>query len=191
MAANVTVVLSNETGFSSGIPSDAYSFITDPILLSRAVKSAWEGTTISVDIEYTAEVDLDGTGNLTSAVVSNNQSTYDFESIGLTYTKLTDSTARISGTTANLFPGAYYRFRMPDGTFKVLPPDTTEEFYALVEYNMPSPTSRQETYPVTITVEAAGIEPKQNVTIDLTEWHYWKYQSAVAAVKDLVARGKQ
>ena len=136
MSANVTVVLSSETGFSSGIPSDAYGFITDPILLSRALKSAWEGSTISVDISYSAEVDLDGTGNLTSAVISNNQSSYDFAAVGLTYTKLTDSTARISGKTANLFPGAYYRFRMPDGTFKVLPPDTTEEFYALVEYNM-------------------------------------------------------
>lgn len=190
MAANVTVVLSNETGFSGGIPSDAYSFITDPILLSRAIKSAWEGTTISVDIEYTAEAD-DGTGNNVVANVSHNSSSYDFESIGLTYTATSNSTATISGTTSNLFPGAYYRFRMPDGTFKVLPPDTTEDFYALVEYNMPTPTSREETYTVTITVEAAGIEPKQNVTIDLTEWHYWKYQSAVAAVKDLVARGKQ
>ena len=96
MSANVTVVLSSETGFSSGIPSDAYSFITDPILLSRALKSAWEGSTISVDISYSAEVDLDGTGNLTSAVISNNQSSYDFAAVGLTYTKLTNSTARIS-----------------------------------------------------------------------------------------------
>jgi hypothetical protein len=56
---------------------------------------------------------------------------------------------------------------------------------------MPTPTSREENYPVNITVEAAGIEPKQNVSINLTEWHYWKYQSAVATVKDLVSRGKQ
>ena len=191
MSANVTVVLSSETGFSSGIPSDAYGFITDPILLSRALKSAWEGSTISVDISYSAEVDLDGTGNLTSAVISNNQSSYDFAAVGLTYTKLTDSTARISGKTANLFPGAYYRFRMPDGTFKVLPPDTTEEFYALVEYNMPTPTSRDESYPVTISIDAAGIEPKQNVTINLTESHYWNYSSAVENVKSLAKRGIQ
>lgn len=191
MAANVTVSFSNESGFPTGqIPSDEYNFITDPILLSRAVKSAWEGSTISVDISYTAEAD-DGTGNNVVAVVSNNKTTYDFEAIGLTYTKLSASTARISGKTANLFPGSYYRFRMPDGTFKILPPDTTEDFYALVEYKMPSPVRRLETYPVTITVEAAGIEPKQNVTIDLTEWHYWRYNSAVATVKDLVARGKQ
>lgn len=191
MAANVTVSFSNESGFPTGqIPSDEYNFITDPILLSRAVKSAWEGSTISVDISYTAEAD-DGTGNNVVAVVSNNKTTYDFEAIGLTYTKLSASTARISGKTANLFPGSYYRFRMPDGTFKILPPDTTEDFYALVEYKMPSPIRRLETYPVTITVEAAGIEPKQNVTIDLTEWHYWRYNSAVATVKDLVARGKQ
>ena len=190
MSANVNVVFSNESGFPTDIPSDAYGFITDPILLSRALKSAWEGTTISVDITYSAEAD-DGTGNNVVAVVSNNTSTYDFAAIGLTYTKLSATTARISGKTANLFPGSYYRFRMPDGTFKVLPPDTTEDFFALVEYNMPTPTSREESYPVTITVEAAGIEPKQNVSINLTEWHYWKYQSAVAAVKDLVARGKQ
>ena len=191
MAANVTVVLSNESGFPTGeIPSDEYNFITDPILLSRALKSAWEGSTISVDITYTAEAD-DGTGNNVVANVSHNSSSYDFGAIGLAYTVTSNNTARISGKTANLFPGSYYRFRMPDGTFKILPPDTTEDFYALVEYKMPNPIRRQETYPVTITVEAAGIEPKQNVTIDLTEWHYWKYNSAVATVKDLVARGKQ
>jgi len=191
MAANVTVSFSNESGFSTGeIPQDEYNFITDPILLSRALKSAWEGSTISVDIEYTAEAD-DGTGNNVVANVSHNSSSYAFTAIGLTYTVTSNNTARISGKTANLFPSSYYRFRMPDGTFKILPPDTTEDFYALVEYRMPNPVRRQETYPVTITVEAAGIEPKQNVTINLTEWHYWKYNSAVATVKDLVARGKQ
>jgi len=191
MSANVIVSFSNESGFPIGeIPEDAYNFITDPILLARAVKSAWEGTTISVDITYTGEAD-DGTGNNVVANVSHNSSSYDFTTIGLTYTVTSNNTARISGKTANLFPGAYYRFRMPDGTFKILPPDTTEDFFALVEYNMPTPTSREETYPVTISVDAAGIEPKQNVSINLTEWHYWKYQSAVAAVKDLVSRGKQ
>ena len=80
---------------------------------------------------------------------------------------------------------------MPDGTFKVLPPDTTEEFYALVEYNMPTPTSRDESYPVTISIDAAGIEPKQNVTINLTESHYWNYSSAVENVKSLAKRGIQ
>ena len=191
MSANVIVSFSNESGFPIGeIPEDAYNDITDPILLARAVKSAWEGTTISVDITYTGEAD-DGTGNNVVANVSHNSSSYDFTSIGLTYTVTSNSTARISGKTANLFPGQYYRVRMPDGTFKILPPETTEDFFALVEYNMPTPTSREETYPVNITVEAAGIEPKQNVSINLTEWHYWKYQSAVASVKDLVSRGKQ
>ena len=191
MSANVIVSFSNESGFPIGeIPEDEYNFITDPILLARAVKSAWEGPTISVDITYTGEAD-DGTGNNVVANVSHNSSSYDFTSIGLTYTVTSNNTARISGKTANLFPGQYYRFRMPDGTFKILPPETTEDFFALVEYNMPTPTSREETYPVNITVEAAGIEPKQNVSINLTEYHYWKYQSAVAAVKDLVSRGKQ
>jgi len=191
MSANVIVSFSNESGFPIGeIPEDAYNSITDPILLSRAVKSAWEGSTISVDITYTAEAD-DGTGNNVVANVTSHSCSYDFAAIGLTYTKTSSSTAKISGKTANLFPGAYYRFRMLDGTFKILPPDTTEDFFALVEYNMPTPTSREETYPVTISVDAAGIEPKQNVSINLTEWHYWKYQSAVAAVKDLVSRGKQ
>jgi hypothetical protein len=191
MSANVTVSFSNELGFPTGeIPEDAYNFITDPILLSRAVKSAWEGSIISVDITYTAEAD-DGTGNNVVANVTSHSSSYNFAAIGLNYTITSNNTARISGKTANLFPGSYYRFRMPDGTFKILPPDTTEDFFALVEYNMPTPTSREETYPVTISVDAAGIEPKQNVSINLTEYHYWKYQSAVATVKDLVSRGKQ
>jgi hypothetical protein len=106
MSANVIVSFSNESGFPTGeIPEDAYNFITDTILLSRAVKSAWEGSTISVDITYTAEAD-DGTGNNVVANVSHNSSSYDFTSIGLTYTVTSNNTARISGKTANLFPGS-------------------------------------------------------------------------------------
>lgn len=193
MAANVTVTFSNATGFSTGIPGDAKPQETDPIILSRTIDSDYEGDTISVDISYTAEVD-DGTGMGVTipAEVSNNKSTYDFQSIGLTYTKTSANTARISGRISNVFPGTYYRFRMPDGTFKILNPDTTtEDWFVLVEYKMPSVTSVTKTYPVTLTIEPAGIEPKQNVSIDLTHHHYWNYRPAVAKVKDLVARGKQ
>jgi hypothetical protein len=192
MAANVTVTFSGASGFSPGIPGDAKPDVTDPILLSRTIDSDYEGDTISVNISYTAEVD-DGTGMgiMIPAVVSNNSTSYNFSEIGLTYTKLTASTARISGKVSNVFPGTYYRFRMADGTFKILPPDTTEDWFVLVEYKMPSVTSVFKSYPVTITVEAAGIEPKQNVTINLTQNHYWNYRPAVATVKDLVSRGKQ
>lgn len=192
MAANVTVTFSNATGFSPGIPGDAKPDVTDPILLSRTINSDYEGDTISVDISYTAEVD-DGTGMgvMIPAEVSNNWTSFNFSSIGLTYTKLSANTARISGQVSNVFPGSYYRFRMPDGTFKILDPDTTEDWFVLVEYKMPSPTSTFKSYPVTVTVEPAGLEPKQNVSFDLTQNHYWNYRPAVAKVKSLVARGKQ
>jgi hypothetical protein len=192
MAANIIVSFSNLSGFSPGIPGDAKPDVTDPILLSRTIDSDYEGDTISVDVNYEAEVD-DGTGTDTMipAVISNNLTSYDFGSIGLTYTKLTDSTARISGKVSNVFPDTFYRFRMSDGTFKILPFDTTEDWFVLVEYKMPSVTSVFKTYPVTISVEAAGIEPKQNVSIELTQNHYWNYRPAVATVKDLVSRGKR
>lgn len=193
MAANVTVTLSNATGFSTGIPGDAKPDVTDPILLSRTINSDYESDTISVDISYTAEVD-DGTetGNTIPAIVSNNSTSFDFSSIGLKYTKLTANTARISGTVTNVFPGTYYRFRMADGSFKVLNPDTTtEDWEALIEYKMPSTSSTFKTYPVTITVEPEGLEPRQNVTINLTQNHYWNYRTAVAKIKNLVSRGKR
>jgi hypothetical protein len=190
MAANVNVTFSNAIGFSPSIPGDAKADEEDPVLLSRTIDSAYEGDTISVDINYDAEVD-DGSGNMISANVSNNITTFDFNTIGLTYTKISPSTARISGRVANVFPGTFYRFRMPDGTFKVLPPETEEDWFVLVEYKMPTVTSTFKFYPVTITVEPEGIEPKQNVTIELTQNFYWNYRPAVSTIKDLVSRGKR
>lgn len=190
MAANIIVTFSNETGFSPGIPGDEKLDEEDPILLSRIVDSAYEGDTISVDISYEAEVD-DGTGNMISANVSNNVTTFDFNTIGLSYTKLSPSTAKLSGRVANVFPDTFYRFRMPDGTFKILPPDTEEDWFVLVEYRMPSVTSTEKFYPITITVEPEGLEPRQNVDIQLTQYFYWNYRPAVATVQDLVSKGKR
>ena len=189
MTANVTVTFSNASGFPT-IPDDERLEITDQILLERTLFSDFEGSTISLDISYTAEVD-DGLGNLVPANVSNNVCTFDFSSIGLSYTKLSANTARVSGTVINVFPGTYFEFRMPDGTFKILEPDTTEDWFALVEYNMPDVTVVLKSYPVTIAVDETIYEPKQNVSFDLEQYHFWNFVPAVATVKNLVSRGKQ
>ncbi len=189
MTANVTVTFSNASGFPT-IPDDERLQITQPILLERTLFSDFEANTISLDISYTAEV-YDASGMPFPANVSNNVCTFDFNSIGLSYTKLSANTARVSGTVRNVFPGTYFEFRMPDGTFKILEPDTTEDWFALVEYNMPDVTVVLKSYPVTIAVDATIFGPNQNVSFDLEQYHFWNFVPAVAAVKDLVSRGKQ
>lgn len=187
--ANVIVEFSNETGFVSGVPEP----LVPPVDETRQIKQVYEGTTFSVDITFTAEAD-DGTMSdiFIPAPVTNIVCDFDFTAIGLTYTKLSDSSARISGTIMDVFPGASWTFRMPDGSLKVLSPATTEEFYSLVEYKMPSSTSTEKTYSITVTVEpeAPSLEEPQDIVVDLKQWVYWSTTGPVNILKSLVARGK-
>lgn len=188
MAATITVTYSNETGFPIKIPAPA----TEPVDPTRMIKQVFEGTTFSVDISFAAEVD-DGTGAaFIPAPITDVVCDFDFASIGLTFTKLTSSSVRISGTMMNAFTDSSWTFRMPDGSLKVLPPTTTEEFYSLVEYKMPSKTSTENLYSMTLTVEPEppSLEVKQDVVVELNQWTFWSPTGPVEVLKSLVARGK-
>ena len=76
---------------------------------------------------------------------------------------------------------------MNDRTLQVLPPDTAQEFKALVNYEMPSPVTQNNRYLFNVT----GPGELGNVTLqfDVGQWIVWKYQTAVDNINSLVSQG--
>jgi hypothetical protein len=118
-------------------------------------------------------------------------STFDWASIGLTFSKPNAYTVRLTGPGTNVFPGQFYKFKMVDLSEQVLQADTTEPFLSLIQYKMPSPTYTMKTYPFVATIPPdlilGGSPTVENV--DMKQWFYWRYQVATANIASIRARG--
>jgi hypothetical protein len=192
MALKITQ--SNATGFST-VAGDELNFIIDGetgVVPDTYLPTVYEATPFSIDLYFQGKY-ADPLDPLvyTYADATNNSSTYDWASLGLTYTKLTNSTCRISGSHLNPFPNQFYRFVLPDLSLEVLPPNTTTEFYSLEKYQMPSPVSVMKSMTINVTIPpdptlgtGGGV---QTVTMD--QWVHWSYSTAVAAIAAARARG--
>jgi hypothetical protein len=192
MALKITQ--SNATGFST-VAGDELNFIIDGetgVVPDTYLPTVYEATPFSIDLYFQGKY-ADPLDPLvyTYADATNNTSTYDWASLGLTYTKLTNSTCRISGSHLNPFPNQFYRFVLPDLSLEVLPPNTTTEFYSLEKYQMPSPVSVMKSMTINVTIPpdptlgtGGGV---QTVTMD--QWVHWSYSTAVAAIAAARARG--
>lgn len=190
----IRITQSNLSGFSS-VPGDELDTVSPPIP-DTYLPTVYEATTFSIDLKFEGKY-LDTTDPLADPPVytyqdaTNNTSTYDWASLGLTYTKLTNSTCRISGLHLNPFPDQYYRFVLPDLSLAVLPGNTTTEFYSLEKYQMPSPVSIMKSMTINVTIPAdpllGGSATTEIVTLD--QWVHWSYSTAVAAIAAARARG--
>jgi len=192
----IKITQSNLSGFGSVAGDELISAI-DPetgLIPQTYLPTVYEAIPFSIDLKFEGEY-LDTTDPLANTFVYadavNNSSTYDWASLGLTYTKLTASTCRISGSHQNPFPNQFYRFVLPDLSLAVLPGNTTTEFYSLEKYQMPSPVSIMKSMTISVTISpdptlgtGGGV---QTVTMD--QWVHWSYQSAVAAIAAARARG--
>lgn len=202
----------NSTGFTAPqaevIPED-----------QTYLDSAYEALDIfSVDIKFEGQYqeysDPAGGGEPTYVYANaiDVTSTVDWSSIGITYSKPNAYTVRLAGPATNVFINQFYQFKMSDYSVKILPADTQEEFFGLVQYQMPSPTYIMKTYPFTVTipkenvVAAVGSQPYElppyydangNIiankvqieTVDMKQWFYWRYQVALANIAAANARG--
>lgn len=197
MPNKVAVVFTNQSGFESVSP-DPLAIVTDPEGGSQPepgtlyLPTIYAGTTYSIDVQFTvkyydpiAPETLVGT-----SPASNVTTTFNFAQFGMTAVKVNASTYRISGTYSNAFPDEYYRFKMKNNTLQVLPANTTEDFLALVEYNMPQPvtTNKEMLFNVSAPAEFNG-SPNINWPFTMYQWVVWRYQSAVASVQSLVNQG--
>lgn len=118
-------------------------------------------------------------------------STFNWASIGLSFSKPNAYTVRLVGPGTNVFTGQFYKFKMVDLTEQVLQADTTLPFLSLIEYRMPSPTYTMMTYPFSVTIPAdptlGGLPTTE--TVDMKQWFYWRYQVAKANIAAVKSRG--
>jgi hypothetical protein len=118
------------------------------------------------------------------------RSSFDWSSIGVTFTKLNDYTVRLTGPASNVFVDQYYRFKMADYSEQILQADTTEPFFGLIQYQMPQPTFTLKTFAFEADIPAVLIgSPDQTVEFDMFQWYFWRYQVAVANIAAITARG--
>ena len=187
------------------------------------VNSAYETIdSFSIDItfegmyEQTAASADGTTAGATTYVYANAvdvTSTFDWASIGLTYSKPNAYTVRLVGPGINVFTNQFYKFKMEDLSEQVLQPNTTLPFLSLIQYKMPSTSYTMKTYPFSVRIPAAsaaadpllggggynagpyynngtliaGTTTVENV--DMKQWFYWAYSVASANIASIRARG--
>lgn len=139
--------------------------------------SVTEGGDFEIDIKFEYVDEFEVPVPIVSANVITDTSVY-----GLNITKTGEDTFKLKGSYSNVITDAYYLFVMRDGSVKQLPPDTTEDFKAIIQYKMPAQTF------TTKEIEWA-LEFSGNVTENpiMTQYVYWVFSSAANNLKSLVA----
>lgn len=124
------------------------------------------------------------------AYATNVTSTFDWSALGIVFSKPNAYTVRLTGPAETVFPNQFYKFKMADYSEKILPADTTEPFFGLVHYQMPSPTYTMKTYPFAVTIPATyGSTSTVVENTSMDQWFYWKYQVAMTNIANITARG--
>ena len=89
----------------------------------------------------------------------------------------------------NVFNSKYYQFKMPDGSIKILQPNTTEDFYGIIKYQPDFLRYVEVTYTVTLLPTVLGIpDIPETVIVKQTVNNDW--ESNRLLLKQLVAQGQ-
>ena len=183
----VTINTSNATGFVTVSPDPALVLTNDGEVAAPNlyIPTIYGGQTISIDIGFNIVYPIMPEGVVTAPATSVT-ALYDFAAKGINVSYV-GNLVRLSGTFSGTFDGEYYEFVLNDGTVQALPPDTTEDFKALVRYEMPTPVTQNNQYAFSVT----GPGETGNVTLqtNVGQWVVWKYQTAVTNVQTLVSQG--
>lgn len=191
----IKVTQSNPSGFGAVAGDPLAAVVEDgATAFSNFIPTVYEGATFSVDLTfegvYPSGTDPEAVTYANATAVS---LTTNLALNGLIATKLNNYTYRIAGPWANAFTNSYYEFKMRDYSVKVLPPTTTEDWIALVRYQMPSPTSIQKDIVFSVTIPAdpilGGAATTESVTMN--QWVFWNFASARASVINLVGTGEK
>jgi hypothetical protein len=191
----VKVTQSNPSGFS-GVAGDPLAAVSEDgsTAFSNFIPTVYEAAAFSIDLEFQGKyADVADPPTYTYANATAVSLTTNVALNGLVATKPNAYTYRISGAWANAFTNSYYQFKMKDYSLKVLPPTTTEDWIALIRYQMPSPTSIQKDIVFSVTIPAdpilGGAPTTENVT--MSQWVFWNFASARASVINLVGIGEK
>ena len=118
------------------------------------------------------------------------RSSFNWSSIGVTFTKINAYTVRLTGPANNVFTDQFYLFKMTDYSEKVLQANTTEPFFGLIQYQMPQPTFTMKTFQFEADIPGAVLgSPNDTEEFDMFQWYFWRYQVAVANIAAITARG--
>ena len=119
------------------------------------------------------------------------RSTFDWASIGITFTKLNAYTVRLTGPAQDVFTNQYYRFKLTDYTEQILPADTEIPYFGLIRYQMPNPTIIMKTYPFEADLPAGVLGGSSATTeqFDMFQWISWRFQVALANIAAANAKG--
>jgi hypothetical protein len=119
------------------------------------------------------------------------RSSFNWASIGVTFTKLNAYTVRLTGPATGIFVDQFYKFKMTDYSEQVLPANTELPFLGLIQYQMPQPTFTMKTFPFEADLPADPLVPGPGTTeqFDMFQWYFWRYQVAVANIAAANARG--
>lgn len=189
------------TASGCSAPSN-YEVVTDPVTY---LKSAYEGVdSFVIDIVFEGKYEVvtegaidPGTGLPGPSTISyvyqnavNVTSSYDWASKGIVFSKPNAYTVRLTGPAETVFVDQFYEFKMADYSVQRLPANTTESFFSLTHYSMPSPTYTMLAYPFTVTIPSTyGSGSTVNESHTMNHWFYWSYSVAVANVAACVSRG--
>jgi hypothetical protein len=183
----VTISTSNAIGFVTVNPDPIAELTQDGVLPAPAdyIPTIYGGQTISIDIGFSIAYPVIPSGTISNPA-TNVTAVYDFASNGMNVS-YNGNIVTLSGTFSGAFDNEFYQFAMNDRTLQILPPDTTQEFKALVKYEMPNPVTQNNRYAFNVT----GPGETGNVTLqfDVGQWLVWKYQTAVSNINSLVEQG--
>jgi hypothetical protein len=183
----VTINTSNATGFVAVSPDPAAILTNDgeTAAPNLYLPTIYGGQTISIDVGFNIVYPIMPEGTI-SAPATSVTVLYDFASKGINVSYV-GNLIRLAGTYSSTFDGEYYQFVLNDGTLEFLPPDTSEDFKALVRYEMPDPVTQNNQYAFSVT----GPGETGNVTLqaNVGQWIVWNYQTANTNIQTLVSQG--
>lgn len=163
------------------VSGDELDDITDPNVLMLYIPTVYEGDTWSDTLTFEVKYAVAGEDVYvaTHEVVCTSNG-------GLSVS-ITGGSATVSGPWVNAFNEEVFTFVMRDGSIKVLPFDTTEDYKGLIKYDMPSVTSKLKTLSFTVTSINPNTLEEEQTSISVFNWVHWKYESGKTKVQFLTA----
>jgi hypothetical protein len=131
-----------------------------------------------------------GTTPSPEVIVSATNVTLESPFRGITVTSIEPDTIRLSGSYLLAFDD-YYKFVRKSGEQIILPPDTEEKEIALIQYKMPSQTTREFIFNITVEwpvgASYEGVPISNNVLIK--QESFWTTGAASANIAKLKDKG--
>jgi hypothetical protein len=174
----------------SGFTADSEMLPEDPEEAQFFIPSAFEALdnfSIDLIVEGVFPDPMDPEGVIYE-YATNVRSSVDWEAIGITYSKPNPYTVRLAGPATNIFIDQFYRFKMTDYSEKVLPANTEERFFGLIQYQMPNPTFIMKTFLFDADFSDNPLD-LQTEQFSMYQWFFWRYEVAEANITAIMERG--